>query len=351
MKSLGKTVAIATIISAAIAFAPQIASANQLVVVATGGGFEEALRKNFYDPFTAETGIEIIAVPASVAEQNAKLRAMQAAGNVEYDVITTTDMSVVSDADVYQDIDCSKVPNAAQFGVEDTCDGKRLLRTAGAVGIVYDERAFPAGGPSSWADFWDVEKFPGARCLPGGSVENHIPFLAALVADGVEADGLFPLDFDRALAKLRNIKPRVAAYWSNYSQSEQLLRDGECVVSVMINGRAMSLRKEGFPVRFVWNEAFPNTAGWGIAKGAPNEEAAYRFLDFWMTNPKAHLAFFQGFYYGTAHKDVVDMLDDADRPFYYATAENLTAQIPVNTRWIGENQQEISRIYANFLAN
>ena len=147
---------------------PQAASSEELVIVATGGGFGEALRTHFYEPFSEETGIEIIEVPAPIGDQNAKLRAMLRTGNVEYDVITTTDMAVVADADLYADLDCSRVPNAVENGVPGSCGAKSLLRTAGAVMIAYDERAFPEGGPRSWSEFWDVEAFPGARCLPGG---------------------------------------------------------------------------------------------------------------------------------------------------------------------------------------
>jgi putative spermidine/putrescine transport system substrate-binding protein len=31
--------------------------------------------------------------------------------------------------------------------------------------LVYRKDKFPNGGPQSWADFWDVKKFPGPRCL------------------------------------------------------------------------------------------------------------------------------------------------------------------------------------------
>jgi len=351
MTHLKKGIATAVFASALAGLTPQAAVSEELVIVATGGGFGEALNKHFFEPFSKETGIEIVQVPAPIGEQNAKLRAMLKTGNVEYDILTTTDMAVVADGDVYADLDCARIPNAAANGVPGTCGEKSMIRTAGAVMIAYDERAFPNGGPKSWADFWDVEAFPGARCLPGGAVENHIPFMAALLADGASVDDLFPLDYERALKKLDELKPHVAAYWSSYSQSQQLMRDGECVVSIMLNGRALSLRNEGFPLRIVWNQAFTTTAGWGIAKDAPNADAAYTFLDFWMTRPEAHLDFYKTFFYGTAHRDVVGLMDEADLALYFATEQNLDGQIPINAEWIGANREEVSRTYANFLAN
>ncbi len=325
-------------------------AAEELVVVSTGGSFGAALKKIFFDPFTAETGIEIIHVPATVQQQNGKLRAMLKADNVEYDVLTTTDDAVIGDAEVYQELDCAKVPNAAQYGVPGTCSGRSLLRTAGASMLVYKTDAFPAGGPRTWSDFWNIERFPGARCLIGGTTENHIPLLAALSADGVPPEELFPIDMDRAVRKLEELKPHVAAYWSSYSQSQQLLRDGECVASIMTNGRAMSLRNEGFPLTLVWQGAFSNSAGWGIAAKAPNREAAYKFLDYWMKRPEAHLAFYRKFFYGTANRDVLKLLSAEEQADYYAHPENFVGQIALDTKWIGENLDTIRRRYADFLS-
>ncbi len=326
------------------------AAAEELVVVSTGGSFGAALKEHFFDPFTAETGIEIIHVPATVQQQNGKLRAMLKAGNVEFDILTTTDDAVIGDAEVYEELDCARVSNAAKYGVEGTCHGRSLLRTAGASMLVYKTDAFPDGGPRSWSDFWDVERFPGARCLIGGTTENHTPMLAALVADGVSPGELFPIDIDRAVRKLEQLKPHVAAYWSSYSQSQQLMRDGECVASIMTNGRAMSLRNEGFPLSLVWQGAFTNSAGWGIATQAPNREAAYKFLDFWMKRPEAHLAFYRTFFYGTANRDVLQLLSVEERADYYAHPDNFAGQIQLDTAWIGENLDTIRRRYADFLS-
>ena len=61
---------------------------------------------------------------------------------------------------------------------------------------------------NSWADFFDAEKFPGARSVykyPRGNLEM------ALLADGVAPDKLYPLDLDRAFEKLAQLKPEIQA--------------------------------------------------------------------------------------------------------------------------------------------
>src|SRR5205823_2462578 len=76
--------------------------------------------------------------------------------------------------------------------------------------------------PKSWADWWDVKKFPGARSMRDHPVDN-LEF--ALIADGVAMDKLYPLDVDRAFKKLDQIKPHVNVWWSTGQQPAQLLLD------------------------------------------------------------------------------------------------------------------------------
>ncbi len=327
-----------------------LAHAEELVVVTSAGAFGDALKENFFDPFTEETGIEIIVVPASTNEGIAALRTQVESDNVQYDVITTNSTVVLTGGDLLQDIDCQSMPNLIANQTPGACDGKRVVRTVGASLIAYKTDEFPGGGPTTWSDFFDVERFPGKRCIPGGSVENELPIMIALLADRVAPENLYPLDYDRAFKKLRELKPHIGAYWTSFSMSQQLLRDGECVVNAMTNGRALSLKNEGFPLSISWNQAIDDNGYWSIAKGAPNESAAYKFLDYWMTRPEAHLAFYKQFFYGTANSQVVGLMDGDDLKNYHAAPENLPNIIPQNAEWLAANQQEISRRFTEFLS-
>jgi spermidine/putrescine-binding protein len=73
--------------------------------------------------------------------------------------------------------------------------------------IAYRPDAFPNGTPKSWADFWDVKKFPGPRSLRNHPVDN---LEAALMADGVAPEKIYPIDIDRAFRKLDEIHKNIA---------------------------------------------------------------------------------------------------------------------------------------------
>lgn len=65
--------------------------------------------------------------------------------------------------------------------------------------------------PASWADFWDVDKYPGKRGLRKRAVYN-LEF--ALLADGVKVEDVYrvlstPTGVERAFAKLSELKPHI----------------------------------------------------------------------------------------------------------------------------------------------
>ena len=131
--------------------------------------------------------------------------------------------------------------------------------------------------PDSWADFWDVEAFPGKRCMPAWPRFN---MEAALMADGVAKEDLYPLDMDRALAKLEEIKPHVTKWWTTSAQSPQLLLDGEADMCMAYTGSTSILALEGAPIEVEWNEGFVYYDFFSIPKGAPNYENALKLLSW-----------------------------------------------------------------------
>jgi putative spermidine/putrescine transport system substrate-binding protein len=142
--------------------------------------------------------------------------------------------------------------------------------------FAYRTDTFPNEAPSSWADFWNVEKFPGRR----GLVREAEVMEQALLADGVLPADLFPLDMDRALRKLDEIKPHITTWWTSGAQTSQFLVTGELDLCSCYNGRAQVAIDEGAPVRIVWNQASLIEHGWSVPKGGPKTELARQFVKF-----------------------------------------------------------------------
>ncbi|RUX09665.1 ABC transporter substrate-binding protein, partial [Mesorhizobium sp. M8A.F.Ca.ET.059.01.1.1] len=282
------------------------------VVVAGGtGAYGDLVKKHFYLPFTEATGIEVIATGGGYGEKLAKLKAMASVGQVEWDVITLSIDSLTPDVEhLLDDLgDCASLPDVAGRGVDGSCLGHGVLFDIGGGVLAFDKRSFPDGQPqpANWADFWNVKTFPGPRALPniGNPWWNLI---AALQADGVSGDRLFPLDVDRAFRKLDEIKPHVTVWWKSGDQSQQIFRTGEVVMAMLFSGRAFRLRAEKIPLAISWNGAPLDAAFWAMTKGAQHPNAARALLDFIYTRPEAHAAFATESFGSTAQREAIKFL-------------------------------------------
>jgi putative spermidine/putrescine transport system substrate-binding protein len=130
-------------------------------------------------------------------------------------------------------------------------------------------------GPKTWADFWNVEKFPGKRALrkdPRATLE------AALLADGVAMKDLYPLDLDRAFNKLREIKPHITAWWNSGAESQQMIRDGGIDMIAMYNARVESVISDGGSAAYTFNEGLMDFGCWAIVKGSDKVDLSMKIL-------------------------------------------------------------------------
>lgn len=255
------------------------AQAKQVVVRTGGGGYDEAKRASVYEPFTRETGIQIVLVAANAT----KMVALAKAGSDEIDVYDTNDETLlqVSRANGLAPIDY------AAFKFTDPADLAANLRQPQYVGHSYfatlmgfnTNRIKPGSEPNGWAQFFDVERFPAARSMPNPSLgEPTLEF--ALIADGVAMDKLYPLDIERALKKLGTIKKSIVKFWETGAMSTQLLVDGEAPLIALWNTRLYEAMGKGAPVAAQWNQNQAALVAFGINRHARNAANARVFVDY-----------------------------------------------------------------------
>src|SRR5262245_53163426 len=327
----------------AVAAAAQQKLEDVLVIQTTGGAFEKALDEDFYKKFTAETGVRIVKVAATYDEMRAKVKAMVEAGRPEWDIVST-DPQLTGYTDDLEKLDCERIPNAAKNGVAGACQAYGLLRGLGGGVLAYDTALFAKEPPKTWADFWDARKYPGPRSLVLGDT-CHWALTVALYADGVPKADIEtkPLDLDRGYAKLDQIRPQISVFWTTGDQSQQLWRSKEVVMAMMFSGRAVSLKKEGRPVEIVWKGAPLDIGFWSIVKGAKHPNAAYAFLNFFMANPEAHVAFADQTNYDTSNAQALDLVPAKERPFRATSPDNWREMIHVEGNpWVVQNHDSLT---------
>lgn len=326
---------------------------KRVVVVTSGGAFEQQMAKNFYERFTKETGISVVPIAANIADQTTKVKLMAQSGEVEWDLISSQPFDLFGEMSSYlADLgqNCEVVAEAAQKTIDGACKRYGILRSAGGGVLAYDTTEFPEGKrPQTWADFWDIEKFPGARALPDVGVPWWV-LMAALQADGVAADKLFPLDLDRAFKKLDEIKPHVAVWWKSGDQIQQLFRNKEVSLAMMFSGRAVSLVNEGIPLGYSWNGAPPDVAYWSVLDKAPNRDAAIDFVNFFYRDSASLQAFTKGIGYDTAGREVVELMDPEARKQSAISQENWGTLAKLDAEWVAQNRDEILRRWSEWLS-
>ncbi|MZQ87692.1 extracellular solute-binding protein [Frigidibacter albus] len=273
-------------VTATLGAGPVLAQSTEVIMQDPGGGYGEALRKVMYDTFEEETGIDVITVQE--ARSGPRIKAQVEAGKTEWDLTFIFDQETKLLGDCcLADIDYSMMSEGAQKTLAAMPDNLKrpkgvALQVIG-VGLVYNTDVYSEEeAPKSWADFWDVEGFPGQRCLPAWP---RFVMEAALMADGVEKDQLYPLDMDRALAKIAEIKPHVSKWWTTSAQPPQLLLDGEADMCMAYTGSTSKLALDGAPIEVEWNQGFIYYDFFSIPKDAPNYENAMKLLS-WRLEPE-----------------------------------------------------------------
>ena len=252
-----------------------------LVIGVTGGVYEDVQRAVFFEPFTKATGIKIVTAPnPSIA----KVKAMVDAKNTDIDLaeLTATDLLILSRRGLLEELDYNVIPKSTMESISP----KQAIHKNGlgmfvwATGIAYNTKKYSqANHPKTWAELWDVKKFPGARTLPTPSWLISA-FEMALMADGVPQDKLYPLDIDRAFKSLEKIRPNVVKWYGGAAEAAQLIVDGHADLAGTSIGRMLATKERGGAIDVEYNQGLAKINYWSIPKGAKHPKNAMKFIAF-----------------------------------------------------------------------
>jgi putative spermidine/putrescine transport system substrate-binding protein len=265
--------------------------ANEMTIVSWGGAYSNSQQQAYHNPYMEKTGVTIINDESS-AEAVAKLRAMNEAGNVTWDVVdvVAADALRLCDEGLAMEIDPDTMLAPAPDGTPASEDfGDLLVGDCFIPQIVYSTtfgyRTDLVGDtpPTSVCAVFDLEAYPGKRALEKRPINN---MEWALLCDGVaKADVYDVLETEegqqQALDKLATIKDSVI-WWSAGADTPQLLADGEIVMGSTYNGRLFAvIEEQNQPVAMLWDAQVFDLDGWIIPTGLTPERQA-RALDYIM---------------------------------------------------------------------
>lgn len=322
------------------------AKAKQLVVCNFGGGSQKVLTKVFFEPFEKETGIKI--VPTS-PPRLPKLKAMVESGNVEWDVVVLLDSWVerASKDNLLEPIDYSNIDKSDLFPDAVSKYGAGIFFFA--TGMAYSKEAYPKGNyPNTWAEFWDVKKFPGKRGMYKGAMEV-LEF--ALMADGVSIDQMYPLDVDRAFKSLDKIKPHISLWWRRGQEPVQALVQREVDLSTAWLTRITGAERGGAPIGANLNQAILRVDMWGVPRGCKNKKEAMDFVAF-TTDPMRQALLTNLMPFGPVSKKAFDYISTQAAENLFSSSKNAARMVILNPEgriWWGQNEAEVLERFQQWL--
>jgi mannopine transport system substrate-binding protein len=330
------------LISAATSSAA-FAQPNEVVVATTGGTYNQAISEIWFEPFTKQTGIKVKTVVATDAQMRSKAQAMFEAKDVAWDIINNVDILAASAQNRAFTEDMTEF--CKQFATredltENTCNPSGVKITYNATLLAFNADKFKDKQPQTWADFWNIKDFPGPRALPNFGDPWRV-LAAALLADGVPPDKLFPLDLDRAFKKLDQIKPQLTLWWKTGDQSQQGFRGGDYVVGMIWGTRVSALKAEGQPVQSSYDQAFMLADTMQILKNSPNKEGAQALLKFYLDNPAVQAKFAEKFGITPVSQEAIKLMSDEGRAKIPTSPEAFDKIVKHDPVWINDNQAKM----------
>ncbi|WP_027416013.1 ABC transporter substrate-binding protein [Aneurinibacillus terranovensis] len=319
------------------------AQAKELVIVDWGGAITDAHKKAIFEPFEKQNNVKITVVSPT---DYGKFKAMVQSGNVDWDIVDVdSDFVIRGGKDgLLEKLDYNVINKDGvrpelvhEYGI-----GAELFSTA----ISYNTDTFSGDNhPKNWKDFWDTQKFPGARSLwkyPTGTLE------AALLADGVDPQKLYPLDVDRAFKSLDKIKKDVKVWWNAGAQPPQLLANGEVKLAEAWNGRVSAAKAKGAPEDVEFNQGLIMGDSWVVPKGAPHKDLAMKFIAF-AVEAKQQAAFSSYIDYAPTNTKALALMSDDVKKRLGQSEDRAKGQVFVNINWWVDNFDKVNERFEKWL--
>ena len=290
---------------------------NEITFTSWTGPYMRSQMLGFVRPYESanDTRVHVAHYNGGIAE----IRDQVESANVIWDVVdlTQADSLRACEEGLLEDISDVAMPNGADGSNyrDDFVDG--ALNPCG-VGVIvwatifgYNSQAFEHGTPTSVADFFDTEKFPGARAIRN---DPTVIMEWALIADGVAQGDVYSTletaeGVERALAKMDSIKSGLV-FWNSGQEPVRLLNSGDVAMSMIwATTGAQASRKEGANFQVVWDGRVIELDLFGIPKGSRYKDEAIEFIRF-ASSSESLARMVSNLPNGPTRKSSLDLLED-----------------------------------------
>lgn len=281
------------------------AQSSALNFATYGGAYGEAVNTHFVKAFEKESAVR---VTQSVNQTLAPVRIQVLSNNVQFDLVELagSDFHAGLRQNLFEPVDTSivKLNNVPAFARHEYGIEYALFLS----GIGYDRRRIrDADAPGNWADAWDVNKYKGPRGL-SKHLADAATLEAALLADGVPIDGLYPLDVDRAFDSLKRLGLGNIVWFEGSQEPVDFINRQLGPIAQIASGRAVIANSKGARIGFVYEQLQLSGDYLAVPKGAKNREAAFRLIDFVLNDDQAAVNWMTETAYAIANEKAMAMM-------------------------------------------
>lgn len=322
------------------------AQQTTLTLNTPGGAVQEGGRAVLWGPAAKKLGYTIKEETADNALD--VLRLEVGSGNVKTDVIVMSgyQAAIAGAQGMLEPLDYKAI-DASGF-----LPGSAAPYCIGIYGyaavMAWNTKTYAKQAPASWADFWDVQKFPGKRAMRSDA-EAQVEM--ALLADGVTAADLYKVlsteaGLKRAVEKVRALKPSVAVWWSSGSQHSQLMKDGEVDMSTGWNGRFQAAKDAGGPAEYTYNGGILAYDCFAVTKGSKRKPEAMKLINA-MSTAEAQAGLTKYISYGPLNQKAYDtgIIGEKAAAVLPTSPANAKGMIVQDIDWWAKNNDKAQQMF------
>lgn len=285
---------------------PVKGNADQLFIYTWAGYTDKAL----LDRFAEKTGIRVI---ADVFDSNESMVArVQAGGGRAYSIIYPSDYMVIQmkELGLLSQLDHStlggidRLKKQFQNPVYDPGNRYSVPLAWGTTGLIYNSEQLKEA-PTDWDYLWKHKKELTRRMTLANDVREVMG--AALRMQGYSLNSTNPEEVKKAYEKLVELKPAIASFTTDAWRPQILT--GDLKVAMCYSSDANEVIPDNDKLKYVVPKSGSSlwTDTLVIPKGAPNPEAAYKWINF-MLQPDVAASLVERLSFSTPSEDAFSLL-------------------------------------------
>ncbi len=285
--------------------------------------WSDYMPREVLNEFEKREGIKV--VEDTYDSPEAMLSKLQAGGDSEFDLLITPDYTVgtLARAGSLLELDKSKIPNLQNLDPQfadpafDPGGKYSVVYQWGTTGLAYREDLV-SGPVESWAVLFDPAKQVGRFLLLD---EMREMMGAALKYKGESVNTTDPAKLAEVQALLLEAKRRSQGFAGGTSIRDRLIA-GDIAVGPAYSGDILAAQPENPKLKYVIpvEGATLWTDNLVILKKSPNQELAYKFINF-LLEPEIAAQISNSIGYATPVAAAMDKIEERDNPLIYPTEE------------------------------